>query len=107
MAEEIVLQKYPNRFVNKIQFTMVMHMIFLSGLQMSKTMRFILQMENAIANLLHDKMTQCRYQTPIKTFELFGKLEPTYEVDILKDGKAALEKANADMGEKTERNFFD
>ena len=69
-------------------------------------MWFILQMENAIVNVLHDKMTQCRYETPIETFKLPAKPKPVYEVDIMTDGKAALEKANADMGEKDERSFF-
>ena len=84
---------------------MIFHMIFVSCLQKSEAMRFILQMENAIVNVLHDKMTQCRYETPIKTFKLFGKPKSVYEVDILEGGKAALEKANADMGEKAGRNF--
>ena len=49
-------------------------------------------------NILHDKMTQCRYVAPISTFKLNAQPESIYEVDIQKDGKAALEKANSEMG---------
>ena len=55
-------------------------------------------MENAIVNILHDRMTQCRYETPITSFKLSAKPDSVYEVNIVENGKAALEKANADMG---------
>ena len=65
---------------------------------LSKVTLFTLQVEDNIVNILHDKMTQCRYLTPISTFKLNAEPEAVYEVDIQKAGKAALEKANAEMG---------
>ncbi|XP_036360685.1 phosphoribosylformylglycinamidine synthase isoform X3 [Octopus sinensis] len=54
--------------------------------------------EEKLVALLHDKMTQCRYMKPLETFELKVKTEAVYEIDVLKEGQKALEKANADLG---------
>ena len=50
-------------------------------------------------SLLHDRMTQCRYTEPVKTFDLEVAPEPVFEVDVVGQGRRALEKANKDLGE--------
>ncbi|XP_068174777.1 phosphoribosylformylglycinamidine synthase isoform X2 [Antennarius striatus] len=47
---------------------------------------------------LHDSMTECIYQRPITSFTVEIKPQPVFEVDILGKGRAALEKANDDLG---------
>ena len=54
--------------------------------------------ENSLVDLLCDKMTQCRYEQPIESFDLSVITDDVYEVDILTEGKAALEKANKILG---------
>ena len=56
------------------------------------------EIEEAMVGSLHDCMTQCRYLKPITSFELSISPEQVHEVDILGQGKAALEQANADLG---------
>jgi len=43
-------------------------------------------------------MTQCRYLTPIESFELGITPEEWYEVDILSMGREALEDVNSHLG---------
>ncbi|XP_024134719.1 phosphoribosylformylglycinamidine synthase isoform X2 [Oryzias melastigma] len=47
---------------------------------------------------LHDSMTECVYHRPITSFSVETKRQPVFEVDILGKGRAALEKANDDLG---------
>ncbi|XP_061593812.1 phosphoribosylformylglycinamidine synthase [Cololabis saira] len=47
---------------------------------------------------LHDSMTECVYHDPITSFAVETKPQPVFEVDILKNGRSALEKANDDLG---------
>lgn len=56
------------------------------------------EIETLIVNSLHDRMTQCRYQKPVESFKLENKAEEIYEVDIMEDGREALERANIEMG---------
>lgn len=55
-------------------------------------------LEDKILSCLHDRMTQCRYREPIKSFHLDVQAEPVYDVDILGEGKEALIKANKKLG---------
>lgn len=48
--------------------------------------------------LLHDRMTHCRYITPIESFELGIIPEDWYEVDVLSAGRLALEDVNSHLG---------
>lgn len=43
-------------------------------------------------------MTECVYQRPITSFAVEMKPQPVFEVDILAEGRAALERANHDLG---------
>ncbi|KAK2168781.1 hypothetical protein LSH36_14g05035 [Paralvinella palmiformis] len=63
-----------------------------NGLPVSKSI------ENSLVDLLCDKMTQCRYEQPIESFDLSVITDDVYEVDILTEGQAALEKANKILG---------
>nr|XP_031826710.1 phosphoribosylformylglycinamidine synthase [Nomia melanderi] len=55
-------------------------------------------LEQAITDALHDKMTQCRYMKPIETFDHGFRPENWFEVDILKSGRKALEEVNLKLG---------
>lgn len=54
--------------------------------------------EQKVTRLLHDKMTECRYLQPIENFDLELKPEDIFEIDIMDEGRGALEKANKDLG---------
>ena len=58
----------------------------------------VTSVESQLVASLHDRMTQCRYHSQIKSFDLDINPAPVYEVDILTHGKSALEKANTDLG---------
>ncbi|CAL8309072.1 unnamed protein product [Lota lota] len=47
---------------------------------------------------LYDGMTECIYQRPISSFSVDTKPQAVFEVDILGQGRAALQKANDDLG---------
>ena len=48
-------------------------------------------------------MTECRYLKPLESFEIKVKPESVYDVDVIGQGRAALEKANKDLGKSRER----
>lgn len=52
-----------------------------------------------LTECLYDNMTECLYQRPITSFAVEMKPQPVFEVDILAEGRAALERANHDLGE--------
>nr|XP_050865462.1 phosphoribosylformylglycinamidine synthase [Vespula vulgaris] len=54
--------------------------------------------ESKIVDVLHDKMTECRYVKPIETFDHGFKPEKWFEVDILKYGRKALEDVSYKLG---------
>ncbi|XP_076754672.1 phosphoribosylformylglycinamidine synthase [Xylocopa sonorina] len=54
--------------------------------------------EDAITDALLDKMTECRYTKPIQTFDHGFRPEKWFEVDILQEGRMALEKVNMQLG---------
>ncbi|XP_011704852.1 PREDICTED: phosphoribosylformylglycinamidine synthase-like, partial [Wasmannia auropunctata] len=56
--------------------------------------RFNKEIENAIVNALGDKMTECRYMKPIETFDHGFRPEKWFEVDVIKNGRRALEEVN-------------
>ncbi|XP_065059217.1 phosphoribosylformylglycinamidine synthase-like [Rhopilema esculentum] len=47
---------------------------------------------------LHDKMTECEYQLPLKNFDVEVQKGECYEIDVLQEGSQALEKANSALG---------
>jgi len=50
------------------------------------------------SSLFYDRMTECPYPEPLKTFEIGIKPEPVYEVPLIKEGKTALKRINRQMG---------
>lgn len=54
--------------------------------------------ENQIVDALHDRMTECRYSTPIETFDHGFRPEDWFEVDVMKHGRKALEDVNSKLG---------
>ncbi|XP_047003252.1 phosphoribosylformylglycinamidine synthase isoform X1 [Schistocerca americana] len=55
-------------------------------------------LENKLVAVLHDRMTQCRYVKPIKSFDLGIRPEPWFEVDVMTKGRKALEDVNTSLG---------
>ncbi|XP_006824802.1 phosphoribosylformylglycinamidine synthase-like, partial [Saccoglossus kowalevskii] len=51
-----------------------------------------------LTSVLHDRMTECEYQTPLDSFNIDVKPEPVYVVNVMEEGRKALEKANNDLG---------
>uniref|UniRef100_UPI00358ECE87 phosphoribosylformylglycinamidine synthase isoform X3 n=1 Tax=Myxine glutinosa TaxID=7769 RepID=UPI00358ECE87 len=47
---------------------------------------------------LCDRMTQCIYQEPLTSFKLEVEAVPTFDIDVLGRGRAALEEANRELG---------
>ena len=56
------------------------------------------QEEAAFTSLVHDRMTECPYPKPLKTFETGIKPEPVRMVPLIEQGRVALEKINREMG---------
>ncbi|XP_043267465.1 phosphoribosylformylglycinamidine synthase [Venturia canescens] len=54
--------------------------------------------EESIVSVLHDRMTECRYSKPIESFDHGFRPEKWFEVDILKNGRKALEDVNEKLG---------
>lgn len=54
--------------------------------------------EKALAAKLHDRMTECRYEKPLASFEIDVRPESCYEVNVMTENRAALEKVNRDLG---------
>lgn len=54
--------------------------------------------EKALAAKLHDRMTECRYEKPLTSFKINVRPESCYEVDVMGEGRSALEKVNRDLG---------
>ncbi len=48
--------------------------------------------------LVHDRMTECPYPEPLTTFETGVTPEPTFEIPLIEEGRAALERINREMG---------
>ena len=48
--------------------------------------------------MLHDRMTEEEYATPISTFDSGAKVEPVVRVPIMEEGRSALEKINKERG---------
>ena len=52
----------------------------------------------AFLSLVHDRMTECLYPEPLKTFETGVKPEPVRIIPLMEEGRKALERINRDMG---------
>ena len=54
--------------------------------------------EQIVYELLHDRMTQVRYDTALTTFAVHAKPEPVKRIPVLTQGLDALQKANKRLG---------
>jgi phosphoribosylformylglycinamidine synthase len=52
----------------------------------------------AVLGSVHDRMTECVYEQPLRTFEAGPPPEPAFEVPVLREGRAALERISREMG---------
>jgi phosphoribosylformylglycinamidine synthase len=76
--------------------------------RIERSRRYMLQFDDASAmsieqktdflSLVHDRMTECPYPKPLKTFETGIKPEPVHIIPLMEQGRAALEKINREMG---------
>jgi phosphoribosylformylglycinamidine synthase len=55
------------------------------------------EIENFIGHV-HDRMTECPYPEPLRTFETGGEPEPVYDIPLIEKGRPAIEKINREMG---------
>ncbi len=53
-----------------------------------------------LISCLYDTMTECVYSQPIMSFAVDIRPQEVFEVDILGQGRAALEKANDELGKR-------
>jgi phosphoribosylformylglycinamidine synthase len=53
---------------------------------------------DAFLALVHDRMTECPYPEPLRSFEAGIKPEPVKIVPLLEEGRTALERINREMG---------
>ncbi len=52
----------------------------------------------AFLELVHDRMTETRYRAPLKSFETGMEPEEVFEIPVMEEGRAALERVNREMG---------
>ena len=85
----------------------VCHACGLRGIQrIERSRRYLIESatpltEDQISRFLaevHDRMTECRYVEPLKTFETGIRPEATFPVPLFEEGKGALERINREMG---------
>jgi phosphoribosylformylglycinamidine synthase len=78
----------------------------ISRLELSRRYRFVfgasrsfsLDAVKVVKSILHDRMTEEEYVTPLATFESGIEPEPVKTVPVTSEGRAALEKLNDEMG---------
>lgn len=56
------------------------------------------QERSDVVAALHDRMTQCEYKQPLTTFDLGIQPEPWFSVDVMSQGRKALEDVNNKLG---------
>jgi len=75
-------------------------------LRIERSRRYVLRLDAALSresrdlflSLVHDRMTECPYPEPIRTFETGIKPEPVRIIPLMEQGRVALEKINREMG---------
>ncbi|HXX53271.1 MAG TPA: phosphoribosylformylglycinamidine synthase, partial [Thermodesulfovibrionales bacterium] len=56
------------------------------------------ELERCLADLIHDRMTECPYGKRLTSFDSGIHPEPVREVKILEEGRTAIEKINRELG---------
>ena len=54
--------------------------------------------EKLCVSLLHDRMTECRYEQPLTSFAISARPEEVFVVDVMGRGRPALEEVSARLG---------
>ena len=54
--------------------------------------------ERGFLALIHDRMTECLYPEPLRSFDPGVEPEPVYDVRLLEEGRTALKRINREMG---------
>ena len=75
-------------------------------LRIERSRRFLLETDEQLNEkqkatflaAVHDRMTECLYPEPLSSFEPGSTPEPIIEIPVMKDGRAALEKINRELG---------
>lgn len=73
-------------------------------LELSRRYRFLLTSDLSdkaivlLKSMLHDKMTEEEYKTPLTTFDSGARPTPVKTIPIMEQGRPALEKINEEMG---------
>jgi len=78
----------------------------ISRLELSRRYRFRLSSSSSLSDravvviksMLHDRMTEEEYPTPLTTFDSGAQAKPVRTIPIMQEGRAALEKINKEMG---------
>jgi phosphoribosylformylglycinamidine synthase len=51
-----------------------------------------------VLSLIHDRMTEMQYRSPLESFETGMVPEPVFEIPVMEEGREALERVNREMG---------
>ena len=76
----------------------------IARLELSRRYRFVAseplseETKAALRALLHDRMTEQEYTAPLQSFDSGAQPQPVRTIPIMSEGRAALEKLNAEMG---------
>ena len=83
----------------------VCHACGLTGVtRVERSRRYLLrprlthEQESEFLELIHDRMTECEYPSPLASFETGVLPEPVSEVPLIQEGRPALERINATLG---------
>ena len=83
----------------------VCHACGLTGVtRIERSRRFLLrpgldpEQKSAFLDIIHDRMTECEYASPLSSFESGAEPEPVSEVPLIQEGTAALEHINTTLG---------
>ncbi len=67
-------------------------------LSLAEGVKLTKDQEAAFLSVVHDRMTECRYPEPLKTFETGLKPEPVKIIPLIEKGRRALAALNKEMG---------
>ncbi len=85
----------------------ICHACGLRGIErIERSRRFLLERDQSLSpeelqvflSLVHDRMTETRYLVPLDSFETGMTPAEVFDIPVLKEGRAALEKVNRELG---------
>ena len=74
--------------------------------RIERSRRYLLRTSSPLADeqlatfraLVHDRMTECPYPEPLDSFTIGIEPDPVVEIPVMQEGRAALERIDAEMG---------